>query len=792
MKKIPAILLTITSFSLSAQVKINDMPTITNLKNAYIPAIQGGVNKKIPTDSIASIRDLRDSILSGIAQSSFRSVSAMRTSNYYLNKLPFYSLSGYYASGDGGGGYFYYDYHSTATDDGIFCIKPAAVSGAGRFVRIQMGDLTAAQAGIKSDGTNQASVFNIVLANPLIKRLVISDGDIIIGGRVDVPAGKILIFQNGRIKGNGGADDTLYAPFVQAPTYQQIFDSSLTVVEMQNREIPVTWFGAVADCGMTSEAGTTDNWPYVTKAIKATYHLENFTTFYRTKLYFPSVSSKSYYFSKRLDIQGSLEIYGDGIENSILNWPRGVAGMRFMHSVFDTTSRPAIRCYMHDLTLSGFKPAYGFYAGVMDSVSYGIILHSGGHNFERVRVMQFQADGVNVYGADECIFSGCEFMANSGSGIAFHGEGSLQEANQHILTGCFAKWNGRSGFEDKSFLGNQYFGCSTSANADSHPNNRSAVTTGAGKIYQCIKDNIGVKPGVTAGWQTYWEITNNGGFHFNTWDATTRYIGAGAFQLDGANQRGGLFGCYTEGDQAAGRNNSPSLIIGGFASSMAGFTMRNAGGLPFFHGLSVIDDLDSVEITLRGQDFNLIGWQDNRFGGTRAGFYYDNATKGVFMAGVEGAPAFVCKTDKLRANYAGRSSLPATYNAFFYKGAWLGVDNSIEYRNICYGRSVPTTGKWAAGDFVINISSDTTLIGWRCTTSGDFAGTPPVFHMCVTGTSGVDINNSTGNNQWRQRTSYTPTSTRDTKGNTGDFSWDNNFIYVKTSAGWKRAALTTF
>jgi hypothetical protein len=45
-----------------------------------------------------------------------------------------------------------------------------------------------------------------------------------------------------------------------------------------------------------------------------------------------------------------------------------------------------------------------------------------------------------------------------------------------------------------------------------------------------------------------------------------------------------------------------------------------------------------------------------------------------------------------------------------------------------------------------------------------------------------------------QRTSgaYTPTSSKDRNGTVGDFSWDDNYIYIKTSAGWKRAALSTF
>ncbi|MBV7534043.1 GDSL-type esterase/lipase family protein [Chitinophaga sp. sic0106] len=58
--------------------------------------------------------------------------------------------------------------------------------------------------------------------------------------------------------------------------------------------------------------------------------------------------------------------------------------------------------------------------------------------------------------------------------------------------------------------------------------------------------------------------------------------------------------------------------------------------------------------------------------------------------------------------------------------------------------------------------------------------------------SRLDVSGATGYNQLRLRTSYTPTSSADTNGNTGDVSWDANYLYLKTSAGWKRTALSTF
>ena len=39
---------------------------------------------------------------------------------------------------------------------------------------------------------------------------------------------------------------------------------------------------------------------------------------------------------------------------------------------------------------------------------------------------------------------------------------------------------------------------------------------------------------------------------------------------------------------------------------------------------------------------------------------------------------------------------------------------------------------------------------------------------------------------------YTPTGTSDITGNVGDTAWDDNYFYVKTIDGWKRAALETW
>lgn len=56
----------------------------------------------------------------------------------------------------------------------------------------------------------------------------------------------------------------------------------------------------------------------------------------------------------------------------------------------------------------------------------------------------------------------------------------------------------------------------------------------------------------------------------------------------------------------------------------------------------------------------------------------------------------------------------------------------------------------------------------------------------------ISVTNKTTSSYFNSTTTLTPSSTADGAGTTGDIRWDDNYIYIKTSAGWKRSALTTW
>jgi hypothetical protein len=85
---------------------------------------------------------------------------------------------------------------------------------------------------------------------------------------------------------------------------------------------------------------------------------------------------------------------------------------------------------------------------------------------------------------------------------------------------------------------------------------------------------------------------------------------------------------------------------------------------------------------------------------------------------------------------------------------------------------------------------------------GSYSGiVPPPDGMIIPGNVGIGttaptarlhVAGATGYNQLRLQTPYTPTGSNDPNGNVGDICWDNNYIYVKTSTGWRRAPLSAF
>jgi hypothetical protein len=113
----------------------------------------------------------------------------------------------------------------------------------------------------------------------------------------------------------------------------------------------------------------------------------------------------------------------------------------------------------------------------------------------------------------------------------------------------------------------------------------------------------------------------------------------------------------------------------------------------------------------------------------------------------------------------------------------LDVNGTINADDIVCTHMTATDDIAAASDAYVggalNVSMDGTFDGAVSAATG-------------MSTTTLDVNGSTGYNQIRMRTSYTPTGTSDPNGAAGDIAWDADYVYVKTSSGWKRAQLSTW
>jgi hypothetical protein len=132
------------------------------------------------------------------------------------------------------------------------------------------------------------------------------------------------------------------------------------------------------------------------------------------------------------------------------------------------------------------------------------------------------------------------------------------------------------------------------------------------------------------------------------------------------------------------------------------------------------------------------------------------------------------------------------YNGISHGGSTSWAANAHAHTFNIYGAR--GTGSGAAGDIVIS-TGNTQASGNTIHPMSErwfIKGGTGYLSNTSNPTSILDISGNTGYSQLRLRTSYTPASTSDTNGSIGDVSWDDNYLYIKTTGGWKRAALSTF
>jgi hypothetical protein len=200
------------------------------------------------------------------------------------------------------------------------------------------------------------------------------------------------------------------------------------------------------------------------------------------------------------------------------------------------------------------------------------------------------------------------------------------------------------------------------------------------------------------------------------------------------------------------------------------------GNVTGFQNVSVGDK--SLRLNYDGFDNTSIGWsalsvslsgnQNTAIGSYAIGLN----TNGVRNTGV-GYRSLFSNTDGYGNTSlgwsAGDANLIGNYNTFLGLGSNCITTNLTNATAIGYNSTVNQSNSMVLGNGVINVGVGTS-----------------------TPSSTVHVEGLNGYNQFRLVTQYTPTGTTDTNGLIGDTAWDDNFIYIKTTAGWKRTGLSTF
>jgi spore coat protein U-like protein len=682
------------------------------------------------------------------------------------------------------------------------------------------GRVRAVKVKILFDGTDQTSRINTVIASAYVNELVfdVIGGSCTVSGAVTIPAGKKLTFKN-NCKIIGAGSINFQSSIVDCSFHEQCFGTSLGVTNLGNADISVKWFGAKADfnaLSLTITGSETDNQPIFKKALDSAAQATTSPYYnYRRKLYIPGCPPDKYYFLLNTwVIDASVEVHGDGWEQSILRFPPYKVGVHvvfpdFISYAFTGANLPRLR---------DFQVTAGYASGTGDGVSHGFLINSTSI-LTRVWASQFMGDGLHLEGNSPTsnvsmgAVSHCRGRNNAGSGLKLDGA----DAQVIHITGGDYSYNGRYGVWDSGFLGNKGDSIHTDGNGSYFDFNRGAVADFSvakgywvkyfviksviqkvvhnGVRYHCILqhtstpadepgvganwatywasdgagtyDNItyafwepfqeyrttNVQPGFTTGWQTYYEIyqdlpaqtnpaggggvawdgeypsTMNVGF-WRKWNANVAWISGGCYLFEDGNQQGNYDGCYWEHDQGSPKNNSASVIVGGFLANNGSLSgaIGNAQGYLAWEKFQSLGIKNRVGLRVNhddadGMDMQLV----NDVTPTRSIHQYWKPD-GSYEVGLGGVPImqiFAPGADNVYTARFNFATMPTQGAMTFPDGFYLARDKV--YNRFKYFGSMlapPTTGFWVEGAWGLNGTDDKIAIsGWKCVQ----AGTPGVW-----------------------------------------------------------------
>lgn len=172
----------------------------------------------------------------------------------------------------------------------------------------------------------------------------------------------------------------------------------------------------------------------------------------------------------------------------------------------------------------------------------------------------------------------------------------------------------------------------------------------------------------------------------------------------------------------------------------------------------------------------------------------------------------VAGVSALYTNTTGSGNVAIGFNSGYYAGIdasgnVLSILNLTPSNSVYLGNESDPAGTGQTNQIVIGSDSYSPNDDWTTTYScglgsnslilGDANTSKTILRGKVgvgttAPTAQLHIKGTTGYNQLRLRSDYTPTGTSDPNGQIGDIAKSATYIYVKTGAGWKRTAIATW
>lgn len=201
------------------------------------------------------------------------------------------------------------------------------------------------------------------------------------------------------------------------------------------------------------------------------------------------------------------------------------------------------------------------------------------------------------------------------------------------------------------------------------------------------------------------------------------------------------------GNSAFGTDSCKFNVDGEFISSFGYRSVHsNVSGnyLSGFGNQALFKNIDGEHNV--GMGFAVL--YSNVSGGFNCGFgdyslYNARGSKNTAGGGYSGYSITTGNSNTFYGNNSGyhpNQKVDAVNSTAIGAGTYTTEDNIVQLGNasvtkmgvgankIAWLSSVPTTGKWARGDVIYNLSIVAGgSMGWMCVTAGDFAGTPPIF-----------------------------------------------------------------